>query len=105
MPAFQPINRMPMVQRDLAFQVSVAIRYADMEAAMRSALKNEPLCGIIRSAQIFDIFQPQGEAELKSMAFRLQLQDVQTLTDARVDAACNALIDVVTRATGAQLRH
>ena len=105
MPAFQPINRMPMVQRDLAFQVSIAIRYADMEAAMRSALKNEPSCGIIRSAQIFDIFQPQGEAELKSMAFRLQLQDVQTLTDARVDAACNALIDVVTRATGAQLRH
>lgn len=104
-PEFQALNRVPVVQRDLAFQVPVAIRYADMEAAMLSALRDEPLCAIIRSAQLFDLFQPQGEAQWKSMAFRLHLQDVQTLTDERVDAACNALIAVVSRATGAQLRH
>ncbi len=104
-PQFKPLNRVPMVQRDLAFQVPVAIRYADIEAAMQAALGSEPLCAIIRSAQLFDLFQPQGEAQSKSMAFRLQLQDVQTLTDERVDAACNALVAAVSRATGAQLRH
>jgi len=103
-PAFSPINRVPSVQRDLAFQVPTAISYAQMQQAARSAIQNLAVCGIIRDMHLFDLFTPQGESAFRSMAFRLQLQDVQTLTDERIDAACQALVAAVTQETGAQLR-
>ncbi|MGC8807516.1 MAG: phenylalanine--tRNA ligase subunit beta [Thiomonas sp.] len=103
-PAFTPINRVPAVQRDLAFQVPTTISYAQMQQAAQTAIQNLAVCGIIRQIHLFDLFTPQGETAFRSMAFRLQLQDVQTLTDERVDAACQALIDAVRQQTGAQLR-
>lgn len=103
-PAFAPINRVPAAQRDLAFQVPAAVNYAQMRQAVQITIQNTPVCGIIRDVQLFDVFKPEEEAASRSMAFRLQLQDTQTLTDERVDAACQALVAAVTQATGAQLR-
>lgn len=103
-PEFSPINRVPTVQRDLAFQVPAAISYAQMQQAIQAAIQNVAVCGIIRDVQLFDVFTPTGEAASRSMAFRLQLQDTQTLTDERVDATCQALVAAVAQETGAQLR-
>ena len=103
-PEFSPINRVPAVQRDLAFQVPAAISYAQMQQAIQAAIQNVAVCGIIRDVQLFDLFTPTGEAASRSMAFRLQLQDTQTLTDERVDAASQALVAAVAQETGAQLR-
>ena len=98
------IHRGPAVQRDLAFQVPSGVSYAQMQQAVQTAIQNIPVCGIIREAQLFDLFTPPGDTVSKSMAFRLQLQDLQTLTDERVDAACQALVAELATATGAQLR-
>jgi len=103
-PEFSPINRVPAVQRDLAFQVPMAISYAQMQQAAQAAIQNQAVCGIIQQIHLFDLFTPAGDLSSRSMAFRLQLQDVQTLTDERVDAACQALVAAVTQQTGAQLR-
>ncbi|WP_079415034.1 phenylalanine--tRNA ligase subunit beta [Thiomonas intermedia] len=104
LPTFEPINRVPAVQRDLAFQVSATITFAQMQEAVQTAIQSVPVCGIIREAHLFDVFNPPGESATRSMAFRLQLQDQQTLTDERVDAACHALVSAVAKATGAELR-
>jgi phenylalanyl-tRNA synthetase beta chain len=103
-PEFSPINRVPAVQRDLAFQVPMAISYAQIQQAAQAAIQNQAVCGIIQQIHLFDLFTPAGDLSSRSMAFRLQLQDVQTLTDERVDAACQALVAAVTQQTGAQLR-
>ena len=103
-PVFSPINRVPSVQRDLAFLVPSAICYAQMQKAAQTAIQNQAVCGIIREMRLFDLFTLHGETAFRSMAFRLQLQDVQTLTDERIDAACQALVAAVTQQTGAQLR-
>ncbi|MEW6560460.1 MAG: phenylalanine--tRNA ligase subunit beta [Pseudomonadota bacterium] len=104
LPMFEAILRVPAVQRDLAFQVPAAITFAQMQEAVQTAIRNIPVCGIIREANLFDVFCPPGESTTRSMAFRLQLQDKQTLTDERVDAACQALVAAVAKATGAELR-
>ena len=104
LPVFAPINRVPAVQRDLAFQVPSGVSYAQMQQAVQTAIQNIPVCGIIREVRLFDLFTPPGDTTSKSMAFRLQLQDQQTLTDERVDAACQALVAELATATGAQLR-
>ena len=103
-PAFTPINRVPAVQRDLAFQVPSAVSYGRMQQAMHAAISKHAVCGIIRAVELFDVFVPSADAATRSLAFRLQLQDTQTLTDERVDAACQALVASVTQETGAQLR-
>ena len=105
MPVFAAINRVPAVQRDLAFQVPATITYAQMHEAVQTAIRNVPVCGIIRESHLFDVFNPPGDAAARSMAFRLQLQDEQTLTDERVDAACQALVAAVNKTTGAELRN
>ncbi|WP_449370912.1 phenylalanine--tRNA ligase subunit beta [Thiomonas sp.] len=104
LPAFAPINRVPAVQRDLAFQVPSGVSYAQMEQAIQAAIRDIPVCGIIRQAHLFDMFTPAGETATRSMAFRLQLQAAQTLTDEQVDAACQALVCALATSTGAQLR-
>lgn len=106
MPDVQTINRMPVVQRDLAFSVPQGITFGAVRQAMDEAIGSDPRCAIIRHVELFDLFVPTGEhTETKSMAFRLQLQDNRTLTDDRVDAACQTLVDAVASATGAQLRQ
>ncbi|MGC9162127.1 MAG: phenylalanine--tRNA ligase subunit beta [Thiomonas sp.] len=104
MPEFAPINRVPSVQRDLAFLVPSGVSYAQMQQAAHAAIRDLPVCGIIRDMQLFDLFTPLGETAQRSMAFRLQLQDVRTLTDERIDAAVQALVAAVAQQTGAQLR-
>ena len=103
-PMFTPVNRVPAVLRDLAFQLPLAVSYAQMQQAVQTAIRDVPICGIIRNVQLFDVFVPPEETKVRSMALRLTLQDTQTLTDERVDAACQALIAAVSEATGAQLR-
>jgi phenylalanyl-tRNA synthetase beta chain len=103
-PAFTPIHRVPAVQRDLAFLVPAGVSHAQMQQAAHAAIHEQPVCGIIRDMQLFDLFTPPGETAQRSMAFRLQLQDTQTLTDERVDAAVQALVAAIAQRTGAQLR-
>ncbi len=105
MPSVQPINRVPAVQRDLAFAVPAGVDFAQIDAAMRGAIESDPRCGIIREVRLFDLFTPENGGGLRSMAFRLQLQDNQTLTDDRVDRACAALVEAVSQSTGAHLRQ
>lgn len=105
MPVVQPVNRVPAVMRDLAFAVPAGVDFAQIDAAMRNAIDTDPRCAIIREVRLFDLFLPENGAGLRSMAFRLQLQDTQTLTDERVDQACAALVEAVSKSTGAHLRQ
>ena len=104
-PQNQPIARHPASQRDLALVVPEAARHD----ALVAALLADPQ-GLVRSATLFDIYQPaQGAADIaageRSMAVRLELLDPQaTLTDERIDAALKAAVARAATAQGARLR-
>jgi phenylalanyl-tRNA synthetase beta chain len=65
---------------------------------------------LVRSAQLFDIYrpsQPGGDirAGERSMAVRLELlDDDNTLTDERIEAATKQVLDTLAARLGARLR-
>ena len=73
---------------------------------LRAEAAQNPACKILQDLVLFDEYRGKGlEADEKSLAFRLSLQDTQaTLQDDRVDAAMQALIAAASRETGARLR-
>lgn len=108
LPAYVPISRFPVVQRDVAFVVPEQVTYAQlMHTMQQAALKN----GILKQVTLFDIYRPKAGAASdmpvghKSMAFRLDLVDEQTtLTDERVSNVVAKLVEAVCVAHGAKLR-
>ncbi|MGE3571558.1 MAG: phenylalanine--tRNA ligase subunit beta [Burkholderiales bacterium] len=94
-------SRFPPVFRDIAVVVDANVGVQ----AMFDAIGGERP-GIIRSIRLFDLYQgdrvPQGK---KSLAFRVVMQDTErTLTDAEVDAARDALVELWGRRFGATTR-
>jgi phenylalanyl-tRNA synthetase beta chain len=104
-PQFATIPRHQSVWRDLAVIVKESVSFAALMEAVRSA--PTPL---VRSAQLFDIYRPaQPGADIgageRSMAVRLELlDDDNTLTDERIDAAVAQVLDTLGSRLGARLR-
>ena len=101
LPAYKAISRQPAVVRDLALTIDQAVRVADVLEALNSVA--EP---IVRSIELFDVYQGKGIAEeKKSLAFRVLMQDTQrTLEDAEVERAVSLLVKAAEIRFGAKLR-
>jgi phenylalanyl-tRNA synthetase beta chain len=104
-PAYQPIARQQSVWRDLALVVSDHLSHDRLIAAI-----GDDLSGLVRSAQLFDIYKPKtpgGDigANERSMAVRIELlDDDTTLTDERIDGAVAAVVERLHATLGARLR-
>jgi phenylalanyl-tRNA synthetase beta chain len=100
MPAYAPVSRFPVVERDLAFVVPQASSLQSLLDALQKAAT-----GIIKQVNLFDVYQGKGlEDGKKSLAFRVVMQDTdKTLADAEVDVAISQLV-AAAQQLGAVLR-
>lgn len=104
-PEFTSIPRHQSVWRDIALIVNESVTHEALIAAVKAA--PTPL---VRSAQLFDIYKPaQATADIavgeRSMAVRLELlDDENTLTDERIDAAVAQVLDTLGSRLGVRLR-
>jgi phenylalanyl-tRNA synthetase beta chain len=80
-PAFKPLSKFPQVRRDIALIVGQPVT----AAALCQCVQNQSR--LIRHVLVFDVYQGAGiESGQKSVALGVVLQDdVETLTDAKVD--------------------
>ncbi|HEV7914439.1 MAG TPA: phenylalanine--tRNA ligase subunit beta, partial [Albitalea sp.] len=105
LPQFGAIPRHQSVWRDIAVIGNEAVTHDALIAAIHAA--PTPL---VRSAQLFDIYKPQaGGSDIaageRSMAVRLELlDDDNTLTDERIDAAVAQVLDSLGSRLGVRLR-
>jgi phenylalanyl-tRNA synthetase beta chain len=90
-PHAQPLPRQQSALRDLALVVRDGVSH---DALIAAAL--DDASGLLRSAQLFDLYKPKTAAagigaDERSMALRLEFRDDETtLTDDRIDAALAA---------------
>ena len=101
LPVYREISRLPAVVRDLALVVGQEVSAARVSEVLQAAAP-----AIVRSIALFDVYHGKGiEAEKKSLAFRVLMQDTQrTLEDAEVDRAVDALVRNAETTLGARLR-
>lgn len=106
LPAYQSIPRQQAVLRDIAVVVGETVTHASLMEAVAAA----PTGGVLRGARLFDVYRPKpGATDLapqeRSLALRLELLDDEaTLTDDRIDAAVQAVLDTLAARLGARLR-
>lgn len=104
-PAYQPIARQQSVWRDLALVVKDGVPHDALIAAI-----TDDTSGLVRHAQLFDIYKPKAPtadiaADERSMAVRVELLDDQaTLTDERVESVVNGIVERLGQRLQARLR-
>jgi phenylalanyl-tRNA synthetase beta chain len=103
-PQYQPISRQLPSVRDIAVVAGEQVGHDALVAAITAT---DPL---IRSARLFDLYKPTkptaeiGEGE-RSLAVRIELLDDQaTLTDERIEAVMQSVVDRLKAEFGARLR-
>lgn len=108
-PAFKAVAKFQPVQRDIAVVVADQVTHAALMAAIWAA----PTAGLLRDAQLFDIYRPKiakdalaSEAAAdRSLAVRLTLNsDETTLTEEQIESAVKAVVDQLTASLGARQR-
>jgi phenylalanyl-tRNA synthetase beta chain len=105
LPKFEAVPRHQSVWRDIAVITKESVSHDALMQAIHAA--STPL---VRSAQLFDIYKPAvPTAEIaageRSMAVRLELlDDENTLTDERIDAAVAQVLESVAARLGGRLR-
>jgi phenylalanyl-tRNA synthetase beta chain len=102
LPEAKPVSKLPVARRDLAVVVDDIVSAGDVLAALAAARPK-----VVEDIRLFDVYRgsgiPQGK---KSLAILVLMQDTErTLTDAEIDAAVGALLQVLTERFGATLRQ
>ncbi|RRD58122.1 phenylalanine--tRNA ligase subunit beta [Comamonadaceae bacterium OH2545_COT-014] len=108
LPQAQRVPRQLASERDLAVVVPERVTHAELMQAVHAA----PTQGLLKGAQLFDVYRPKAGAAAggvaegeKSLAVRLTLgSDDATLTDEQIDATVKAVLTQLERALGARLR-
>lgn len=96
-----PVQRYPVVERDLAVVVDAATPAGAMLDVIRAT--GAPL---LKAADVFDVYQGEGIPEgQKSLAFTMRLGADRTLTDAEVDAQMEAIVKALRSTFDAELRR
>jgi phenylalanyl-tRNA synthetase beta chain len=108
-PMFQSVAKMQAVQRDVAVVVGDAVTHAALMAAIWAA----PTSGLLRDAQLFDVYRPklakdavaaEGASD-RSLAVRLTLNsDDASLTEEQIEMAVKAVVDQLSTVLGARQR-
>ena len=105
MPQAQALPRQQSAWRDLALVVGDGVAHD----ALIAAVSDDP-SGLLRSAQLFDVYKPKAAVpglavDERSLAVRVELRDdAATLTDERIDAALAEALARVASRVGARLR-
>ncbi len=100
-PVFSSLSKFPSVKRDLALIVDEKINVAEIVRCITEI--QDPL---IQDIVIFDVYRGKGVADgQKSVALSLILQDsLQTLTDVKIDAIVNNVLDILSDNLNTKLR-
>jgi phenylalanyl-tRNA synthetase beta chain len=105
-PAFEPVPKFQLAQRDIALIVADSVTHDAVVEAVNAAATG----GLLREAFLFDVYKPKQasaglEADEKSFAVRLTLGSADaTLTDEQIDAAVKAIVAEVAVRVGGRLR-
>lgn len=93
LPAVRPLSPHPQVHRDIAIWAPLTLSVQTLIDAVWVAKRSDPALVILHSVQLFDIWEdPKSDNAQRSLAFRLVLQsDTQTLEEAQIEAAVNAV--------------
>jgi phenylalanyl-tRNA synthetase beta chain len=84
-PLFRPFSRYPVVTRDISLLAPLGLRYGDLEASIKSALKDAPLTGV-GCADVFKDTKLTAEgAQAWLIRLRFQSGD-RTLTGEEVES-------------------
>jgi phenylalanyl-tRNA synthetase beta chain len=104
-PAFVPLPKQQSAWRDIAVVTDRVVTHASLLAAVEAGA-----AGSVRAATLFDIYDPGhpvagiGEGE-RSFALRLELRDdVETLTDERIDGVVAGVVASLGERLSARLR-
>ncbi|HEY1392267.1 MAG TPA: phenylalanine--tRNA ligase subunit beta, partial [Methylibium sp.] len=106
LPSYAAIPRQQSVARDIAIVVDERVSHDRLMQVIAAA----PTQGLLQAARLFDIYKPkQAGADIaageRSLAIHLELLDEEvTLTDERIEAAKQTVLDALARETGARLR-
>ena len=108
-PIFKPVAKFQSVQRDIAVVVADNVTHAALMAAVWGA----PTAGLLRDAQLFDVYRPklakdapavEGSTD-RSLAVRLTLNSEDTtLTEEQIEATVKAVVDQLATAVAARQR-
>lgn len=99
-PAYAPISRFPVAERDLAVVVPEATPAGPLLRTIRQA--GEPL---LQDVRLFDLYRGDGIPEgTKSLAFALRFGGDRTLRDKEVDGRVRRIVKTVEAQHGATLR-
>ena len=81
-PHFEGVSRMPVVRRDLSFEVAQELPVGALLEAVRGRVP-----ALVREVEVFDQYRGKGvEPGKKSLALRIVMQDTdRTLTDSEVE--------------------
>jgi phenylalanyl-tRNA synthetase beta chain len=106
---FKPVAKIQPVQRDIAVVVADEVTYA----ALMTAIWAAPTLGLLRDAQLFDVYRPklakdaaEGDgAANRSLAVRLTLNsDEATLSEEQIESVVKAVVDQLMARVGARQR-
>jgi phenylalanyl-tRNA synthetase beta chain len=108
-PVFKPVAKFQSVQRDIAVVVADNVTHAALMTAVWAA----PTAGLLRDAQLFDVYRPKVAKEAvaieggtdRSLAVRLTLNsEGSTLSEEQIEAVVKAVVDQLVSAVGARQR-
>jgi phenylalanyl-tRNA synthetase beta chain len=108
-PVFKSVAKIQAVQRDVAVVVGDTITHAALMAAIWAA----PSAGLLRDAQLFDVYRPKFAKDAvvavgagdRSLAVRLTLNsDEASLTEEQIESAVKAVVDQLSQTLGARQR-
>lgn len=108
-PVFKAVAKFQPVQRDIAVVVADNVTHAGLMAAIWAA----PTSGLLRDAQLFDVYRPKftndvastGGAIDRSLAVRLTLNGaVATLTEEQIESVVKAVVDHLAASLDARQR-
>jgi phenylalanyl-tRNA synthetase beta chain len=107
-PVAQPVPRFQGVERDIAVVVKETVTHAALMAAIHASDTG----GVLRDAQLFDVYRAKPgaasqalAADEKSLAVRLVLNaDDATLTEEQIESAVKAVLAMLAQRVGARLR-
>ena len=107
LPQAAPLPRQQAVERDIAIVVPEAVTHTQLMQAVQAASTD----GLLRQATLFDIYRPKPGAQAagmaageKSLAVRLVLAGDDALTDERIDAIVQTVLERLRTSLGARLR-
>ena len=107
---FKPVAKLQPVQRDIAVVVGDDVTHAALMAAIWAA----PTGGLLRDAQLFDVYRPKLAKDAapttdgvtdRSLAVRLTLNsDEATLSEEQIESAVKSIVEQLTASLGARQR-